>query len=350
MESSPAANGRARRPTMRDVAARVGVSQALVSLVFRSAPGASEETRERVFRAAAELGYRPDASAQVLRSARSRRLGVLFSMQQPYEVDLVEAIYPAAQRNGYGVALGALVAGRDERTAVEELLSSRTEAIILIAPTGNRKELTELARQLPIVEIGRRLRGGAEGIDHRAVDSVRSADDRGAQMAVDHLVALGHRDIVHIDGGSQPGAADRRRGYRAAMRRHGLADHIRVLPGDYTEESGADAARALLDEERLPTGVFAANDRCAHGLLYTLVRAGVAVPRQVSIVGYDDSRIARLSYIDLTSVRQDAAEMADLAVAAAVERLDQGRTTPKDLVIQPTLVVRGSSGPREPTS
>src|SRR5438132_6415131 len=95
-----APTARARRPTMRDVAARVGVSQALVSLVFRNAPGASAETRERVFRAAAELGYRPDSAARLLRRTRSRHIGVLFSMQQPYDVDLVDARYPAAERVG----------------------------------------------------------------------------------------------------------------------------------------------------------------------------------------------------------------------------------------------------------
>ena len=335
-------SGRVRRPTMRDVATHVGVSQTLVSLVFRNAPGPSKETREKVIRAAAELGYRPDTAAQVLRSNRSMRVGVLFSMQQPYEVDLVEALYPVAKRHDYAVLLGALVPGRDQRAAVEDLLGSRCEAVIVIGPGRDEHQLIELARQLPVVYIGRRLGGGT-------VDAVRGADSRGAQLAVDHLVGLGHRDIVHVDGGSRAGAADRRRGYRAAMRRHGLAEHIRILAGDLTEESGSSAARTLLGEVGLPTAVFAANDRCAHGLLVTLVRAGVAVPEQVSVVGYDDSRIARLSYLDLTSIRQDVAEMAELAFRIVVERLDAGRTTSQDLVLAPTLVVRGSTtGPGGP--
>lgn len=326
---------------MRDVAAHVGVSQTLVSLVLRDRPGPSARTRERVLAAAAELGYRPDSAARVLRSNRSMRLGVLFAMRQPYDVDLVEALYPAARRHGYALLLGALAPGRDQRAAVEDLLGSRCEAIIRIGPDGDERELAELTRRLPVVDIGRRRRGGA-------VDVVRGADARGAQLAVDHLVELGHRDIAHVGGGAEPGAADRRRGYRSAMRRHGLDQHVRVLAGDYTEEAGAAAARALLAERRLPTAVFAANDRCAHGLLYTLVRAGVAVPEQVSVVGYDDSRIARLSYLDLTSVRQDAAAMAELAVRAVVERLDAGRTAPTDLVLPPTVVVRGSTRPPAP--
>jgi len=326
---------------MRDVAARVGVSQALVSLVFRNARGASSETRERVFRAAAELGYRPDAAAQVLRRSRSRHIGVLFTMRQPFDIDLVEAIYPAADRRGYHVVLGALGPGRDERAAVEELLAYRCEGMILFGPTTQVTDLAD-AVQIPLVAIARRETGDG-------VDVVRIADERGARLAVDHLVSLGHRAIVHVDGGKQPGSAYRSRGYRQAMRRHGLEAEIRILPGDHTEESGARAARQLMAEEWLPSAIFASNDRCAHGVLGTLLRAGVNIPGDVSMVGFDDSGVARLSFIDLTSVRQDVNRMAEYAVEAIIERLDLGRTASRDIVLDPTLVTRGTTGaPRRP--
>ena len=335
---------RSRRPTMRDVAAHIGVSQALVSLVFRHAPGASEETRERVFQAAAELGYRPDTAAQVLRRSRSRHLGVLVELQQPYSVDLAEAIYPAAEHLGYRVVLGAVMAGRDEGQVVEELLGFRSEAIIVIAATSARQQLTPLAQQVPVVDVGRPLRA------EDGVDVVRVSDEQGAQQAVDHLVHLGHHDIVHIEAQpGLPGAAGRRSGYRRAMRRHRLQNHIRILPGDYTEESGAEAARTLL-QNQLPSAIFAANDRCAYGVLGTLSRAGVRIPEDVSVVGYDDSRMARLSFIDLTTVRQDATRLAELAVEAVAERLEDGRTTAKEVVLKPTLVPRGSTGPVRPGS
>ncbi|GAA0565870.1 LacI family transcriptional regulator [Saccharopolyspora erythraea NRRL 2338] len=330
--------GRAKRPTMSDVAARVGVSQALVSLVFRNQPGASAETRERVFQAAEELGYRPDAAAQLLRRTRSRQLGVLFTMRHPHDVDIVEAVYPAARKHGYNVVLSAMVATRGERQAVEELLALRSEAIIIIGTESSAHELAAVAGQTPVVEINPTARAAG-------VDVVRTADGNGVRQAVDHLAELGHRAIAHLDGGVMPGAGERRRGYRAAMRRHGLAEHIQIHSGDYTEESGAQAARELLAHDELPTAVIAGNDRSAHGLLTTLLRAGVRVPEDVSIVGYDDSQLARLSFIDLTSVRQDAAEVAELAVQAAVERLDDGRTADRDIVLNPTLVVRGSTGP-----
>jgi DNA-binding LacI/PurR family transcriptional regulator len=326
---------------MRDVAARVGVSQTLVSLVFRNAPGASAETRERIMRAAAELGYRPDTAAQVLRRTRSRHIGLLFTMRQPFDVDLVEALYPAAERRGYRVVMGPLGMGRSERQAVEELLAYRSEAIIVDGTATKAAELARVADQIPVVDIGRRFTGDG-------VDVVRVADERGGRLAVDHLVSLGHRSIVHIDGGDLPASAERRRGYRQAMRRHGLQQEIRILAGDYTEESGATAARLILDDARPPTAIFAANDRCAHGVLGALSRARVDVPGDISVVGYDDSQLARLSFIDLTTVRQDAAQMAESAVQAIVERLDDGRTDAREIVLEPALVVRGTTGPPRP--
>jgi DNA-binding LacI/PurR family transcriptional regulator len=330
-------SGRAGRPTMRDVAARVGVSQALVSLVFRNAPGASAETRERVFRAAAELGYRPDTAAQVLRRSRSRHIGVLFMMRQPFDVDLVEAIYPAAERHGYHVVLGALGPSRDERRAVEELLAYRCEAMILLGPTSKATQLAAVAEQMPVVDISRHSTGDG-------VDVVRVADERGAALAVDHLAALGHRDIVHVDGGKLPGSVHRSRGYRQAMRRHKLGEAIRILPGDHTEESGASAARQLMKERRLPTAIFASNDRCAHGILGTLARARVEVPADVSVVGFDDLALARAAAPALTTLRQDRTGLG-AAAARTLTRLIRGEPGARRVSVPLELVVRASTAP-----
>jgi DNA-binding LacI/PurR family transcriptional regulator len=331
---------RGRRPTMRDVAARVGVSQQLVSLVFRDAPGASEQTRQRVFAAAAELGYSPDAAAQTLRRSRSGHLGVLFTMAHPFDLDLVENIYPAAERAGYDVVLGAMTAQRDERKAIEQLMGYRTEALILIGPELRAAQLSDLATRTPVVEVGRRM-------SVPGVDCVRTDDYRGVRRIVDYLVSAGHRSIVHVDGGRLPGAQERRRGYKTGMRAHRLDANITVIAGDYTEESGARAARLLLDEERLPTAVVAGNDQCAAGLLGVFGRAGVKVPEDISIVGYDDSHTARLSYVGLTTIRQDPVEMATQVIHAVTERLDRGRREDREIVVDPSLVVRDStSAPR----
>lgn len=171
---------------------------------------------------------------------------------------------------------------------------------------------------------------------------VRNDDALGTRQAVEHLVGLGHRRITHIDGGPNPGAADRRAGYERAMADHGLAGEIRVVPAGYTDEDGATAGRRILDGP-LPTAVIAANDQAAIGLLDVMIRAGVRVPQDLSVIGYDDSRFAKLPGIDLTSVRQDIPGMADFAIKAVVERLDLPERAPKRIALPPQLVVRGTT-------
>jgi DNA-binding LacI/PurR family transcriptional regulator len=239
------------------------------------------------------------------------------------------------------VALSAITPVADEARVAETLLDMRCEAILLLAPELPPQALVALGARAPVVVVSRHV--APDGFD-----VVRVADEAGVAEAVDHLVGLGHRRIVHVDGGAAAMATDRREGFLTALRRH-CADG-RVLPGGYVEAAGAAAARALLAEPELPTAVIAANDRCAIGLLDVFVRAGVRVPQDVSVVGYDDGELARLAHVDLTTVSQEAAEQARRAVAAALERLDGDRTTPVEVVLTPRLVVRGTTAPpREST-
>jgi DNA-binding LacI/PurR family transcriptional regulator len=327
-----------KRATAADVAHRAGVSRQLVSLVIRDQPGPSAATRERVLQAAAELGYQRDTRAAVLRSTRSYLLGVMFGVQNTFHADLVEGIYAAAEAAGYDVLLSALTPSRDEPRALETLLADRCEALILLGPEAPVARLTDLSRRLPVVVLARKVRDAP-------VDVVRTADERGIRQAIDHLVEHGHRDIAHVDGGHAPSATERRRGYRAAMRRHGFAERVRILPGGLTEETGDAAARTLLADDALPTAVIAFNDRCAVGLLDTLIRAGVDVPGDVSVVGYDDDHLSRLAHVNLTTVGQDAHRMAALAVERAISRVEnpeQDRAD-REIVLAPNLIVRGST-------
>jgi DNA-binding LacI/PurR family transcriptional regulator len=328
----------ASRPRLEDVAVRVGLSPATVSLVLSNAPGPSARTRRRVLAAAGELGYRPDRTASLLARRRSHLLGVLLEVRNSFHAELVEELQAAAEHAGYELVLSTVTRTRDERRAVETLLDFRCEAVILLGPDAPPARLAALGRQLPVIAVGRRV--AADG-----VDVVRTADDQGVAQAVGYLAGLGHRSITYVDGGRGVIAGDRRRGYRTAMRGHGLAGHIRIIPGDHTEESGLRAAAALLRQPRLPTAVLAFNDRCAVGLLDALNRAGVDVPGSVSIVGYDDSPLARLAHVQLTTVSQDTQQQAERAVAAAIERLDDGRSVAREVVLPPRLVVRHTAGP-----
>ncbi|MGH3370251.1 MAG: LacI family DNA-binding transcriptional regulator [Nocardioidaceae bacterium] len=322
-----------RQATMEDVAARAGVSRALVSIVYRNAPGASEATRARVLQAAAELNYRPDHRARLLGRQRTKLLGVTFGVQHAFHGDLLEALYAAAEPAGYDIALSAVAPSRDESRAVQSLLDYRCETLILLGPGLKPAALAELATGRPVVVVARKVR--AQG-----VDVVRTDDADGLRQAVEHLVGLGHRDIVHVDGGTAPGAAERRTGYRAAMRRAGLEPHI--IRGGLTEEYGAAAAGQLPSSA---TAVTVFNDRAAVGLLDGVRRAGIRVPEDLSVLGYDDSTVARLSHIALTTVAQDAQQLAKLAVDRAVARLDGEKLTADEQVVAPTLVSRSTSGP-----
>lgn len=335
---APGAGTAGPRPRLEDVAAHVGVSSATVSLVLSNAPGPSAETRRRVLQAAGELGYRPNRTASLLARRRSHLLGVLLEVRNSFHAELVEDLQAASEHLGYELVLSTVTRTRDEQRAVETLLDFRCEALILLGPDAPPARLAALGRQLPVIAVGRRVAAAD-------VDVVRTADDQGVGQAVGYLAGLGHRAIAYLDGGKGVIPGDRRRGYRTAMRQHGLGDRIDIIPGDHTEESGLRAATTLLGRPELPTAVVAFNDRCAVGLLDALNRAGVDVPGSISIVGYDDSPLARLAHINLTTVSQNTQQQAEHAVAAAVERLDQGRSVPREVVLTPQLVVRRTAGP-----
>jgi DNA-binding LacI/PurR family transcriptional regulator len=326
-----------RPPTLEDVAAGAGVSRALVSIVMRGVPGASDSTRERVRAVAEQLGYRPDGRARLLAGRRTRLLGVTLALNNPFHADVAEGIYAAAEPLGYEVVLSAVADARTPARAIDTLLSYRCEAAILVGALVPRKSLGALAGQLPVVVVG-------QPAPHPAVDAVRSHDERGIRFAVDHLVELGHRRIVHVEGGRAPAAALRRNGYRRAMKAHGLSGEARLVAAGEREEDGAEAARRLL-EEGMPDAVITYNDRSAVGLLDVFARAGVAVPRDVSVVGYDDSQVARLPYLRLTTVSQDTGRLAELAVRRAVARLEDEVVAEREVILEPHLVVRGTTGP-----
>jgi DNA-binding LacI/PurR family transcriptional regulator len=301
---------------------------------MRDVPGASQVTRERVRAVADELGYRPDSRARLLAGRSTRLLGVTLALHDPFHADVTDGIYRAAERLGYQVVLSAVTPVRTQRSAIETLLSYRCEALLLLGTSLRRVALTGLGERQPIVIIG-------QPSPTPGVDVVRAADAAGIGLAVEHLAGLGHRRIVHVDGARAPGAAPRRKGYSAAMRRIGLADFAQVIPGGESEEHGAAAARELA--QRLPDAVITYNDRCAVGLLDVFARSGVDVPGDVSVVGYDDLQIARLPYLRLTTVSQDTGKLAELAVQRAVDRLSGAEVTDHEIVLAPHLVVRGTT-------
>jgi DNA-binding LacI/PurR family transcriptional regulator len=328
------------RPTLEDVAARAGVSRALVSLVLRGSTRVSAESRRKVNAAAAALGYRPNAMARNLASRRTRTVGLLLNdLHNPWFAEVSEGVQRVAGENGYRVLIGS-GNGRlkGEEDALESFLELRADGIVLAGPRLRAGAVATATEEVPIVAVGRSMRT-------RRVDTVVNDDRLGAMLVVRHLVELGHRAIAHIDGGGGAGARSRRRGYEEAMHELGLADEIRVFHGDFTDVAGVQAAHRLLQSGDVPTAVFAANDLAAAGVLDRLEDEGLRIPEDVSLVGYDNTFLAALHHMSLTTVDQPREEMGRLAMAALLERLEGGRTRPVRHVVAPSLVVRRTSGP-----
>lgn len=326
-------SGLKKRATLADVAAQAGVSRALVSIVIRDVPGASAATRERVLRVADDLGYRPDARARLLARSQSKLLGVVFGLSGTFHFGLLDGLYAAAEKRGYELILSALTQGRDEDKAVESLQDFRFDALIMLGPAT---EKPTWAGKVPLVVMGWH-------VDHPAVDVVRTSDEDGTAMAIDHLVELGHRRITHVDGGEGLVAQARRDGYVAAMRTHGLDQHICILPGGLTQMEGYDAAQALLKSAELPTAVVTFNDEIAVSILQVFSHAGIEVPADVSVIGWDDSPVSRLPHLQLTTIRQDARAMADAAIARAIARVEDQHIAEREIVLEPQLMLRSTT-------
>jgi DNA-binding LacI/PurR family transcriptional regulator len=326
--------------TILDVADHAGVSKSLVSLVMRGSPQVSDEKRRAVLRAADMLGYRPNAVARSLVRKRSSLIGVILSdLHNPFFAEVVDGIEEEALAADYHALFSTGGRRADgESVAIEKLLQLRTDGLILASIVLPAREILAAAATAPVVLVARPSRW-------REVDSVTNDDRAGAKLAVEHLVALGHRSIAHIDGGRGAGAASRRTGYVEAMRGHGLGDACLVAAGNYTEEGGALGVGCLLGEHQVPTAIFVANDLAAVGALQALADHGLRVPEDVSLVGYDNTALAGLGHINLTTVDQPRRHMGATAVRLLLERLDEGRTRARHLVVAPSLVVRGTTAP-----
>jgi DNA-binding LacI/PurR family transcriptional regulator len=324
---------------MEDVAREAGVSRALVSLVMRGRSNVSDERRRRVQEAAARLGYRPNAMARSLASQRTRTVGVILDdLANPFFAEIAGGIEQLASELGYQLLLGS--GGRQarrERAALATLLEYRVDGIILVSPRMPTPEIAAAAFEAPLVIVGRRIRSVA-------ADCVLINEAHGTELVLSHLAGLGHTEIVHVDGGSGAGGPQRRAAYLRGMRARRLGSRARVISGDFTEEAGVSAAQLLLAEDELPTAVFAANDMVAAGLLSGFDRAGVDVPGEISIVGYDNIAIAHLAHVSLTTVDQPRVEMGALALELLLDRIDNHRANVSRL-IEPTIVVRSTSGP-----
>jgi DNA-binding LacI/PurR family transcriptional regulator len=255
-------------------------------------------------------------------------------LHNPFWAEVVDGLDGFARAAGFELVFNT--GGRRpsrERQALTGLLSFRPAGIVLLGPVVPAGSITAAAAHTPVVLVSRSSR-------QSTVDTVNDDGQAGSGMAVDHLVSLGHREIVHVDGGGGSQAAPRRTGYLNAMRRHDLTP--RVVRGEYTEAAGARAIRDLLGATP-PTAVMAANDLNAVGAISALEAAGLSVPADVSVIGYDNTWLAALRHVALTTIDQPRGEMGRLAAQALIQRVRGERTSPARHLLRPRLVVRATT-------
>ncbi|MGO1591292.1 LacI family DNA-binding transcriptional regulator [Ancrocorticia sp.] len=328
------------RPTMRDVAREAGVSQSLVSIIFRDAAGASDATREKVLEAANRLGYVRNESARALRVSSPNTIGVTFNTRQPFHHELLDGLYAATANTRYQLVLSAVSEHRSESEAVETLLSYRSGALILLGCLLEEERLGRLSRRMPVITVAQR--SVAPGVDWVV------SDDDGMNLATSHLMELGHTKIRYLSCSEAAGGQDRLAAFERAIDVNGLQETAYSTPdGGKDEASGASVAEAIVRSGDLPTAIIAFNDRCALGLIDVLIRCGVSVPADVSVIGFDDSEIASRPGINMTSVHQSPRDLARFAAERAIHRLDSAAisTQARGTILPTSLTVRGSTGP-----
>ena len=331
---------RSRPPTIKDVAERAGVSKSLVSRVVRGGDAVSPARRAAVLAAAEELGYRPNVVARSLVQRRTYHVGVIVSdLHNLFFAEVIDGVDEVASEHGYRTMLvTGHRAGEVEARALDTLLELRVDGVILLAPRLPAAAIARAGRSTPIAIVAAPLRVPG-------VDVVVNDDARGAEVAVEHLAGLGHRRIGLVDGGQGAGAVERRAGYESAVRRLGLDGEASAAPGDFTEEGGYRGARRLLERDPPPTAIFASNDLAAVGALNAIEEAGYAVPRDVSLVGYDNTALASLRHVSLTTIHQPRRQMGQMAMRALLRRIDRPEARARRVVLEPRLVARETTGP-----
>ncbi|MFJ5956142.1 LacI family DNA-binding transcriptional regulator [Paenarthrobacter sp. NPDC092416] len=325
------------KPTIRDVASAAGVSKSLVSLVLQGSANVSESRRRAVLEAMDNLGYRPNRLAQRLSGTRSGTIGVMLNdIRNPWFVELLEGLTASLHAAGVAPVLAdSYTDQRVGRSSVETLLEQRIDGLVVVGTTNESAAIEKAARIIPVV-----LAGTREPV-LPGVDIVVNDDDAGAQQATEHLLHLGHQRIAHLQGPGEVGKL-RRLSFERTMRAAGL--NPTVVAGGVSEESAYSAASRLLAGPDRPTAIFAYNDIACIGALSAADDLGLSVPEDLSLVGYDNTYLAKIRHLSLTSV-----DNGNLAVGVEAGKFILERLTTPDLPgrlhqVPSQLQVRGSTG------
>lgn len=328
---------------MHDVAERARVSVTTVSHVINETRPVSDELRGRVLAAIDELGYQPNVLARSLRRGKTHTIGMVVpDSANPFFAEVARGVEDASFEDSYSVILcnsdGDL---NKELLYINVLVEKQVDGIIFVAAGVSTEHIRDLqAQRMPLVVIDR-------DIPDVAVDSVLTDNARGGELATRHLLELGHRRIGCITGPSDvTPSAERIIGYLQALHSAGvLVDEELVVKGDFQYESGYFATRQLLAMDDPPTAIFACNDLMAIGAISAALEVERHVPADVSVVGFDDVRLASFANPPLTTVAQPKYEMGVMAMKMLLERMRDLDMPPRQRLLDTHLLVRRSTAP-----
>lgn len=330
------------RSSIKDVAREAGVAVSTASRAFNGSGPVSEETKERVMAAARRLRYVPNDAARSLITRRTRTLGVLLpDLYGEFYSEVIRGIDGAAHESGYHFLVSGSHEDQDEIEGALLAMQGRVDGLVIMSPDLGAEVLSSnLPRRLPVALINSRLGGG----DYDVVDV---ANYEGVCEAVEHLLALGHRRVGLVGG--IPGnhdADERQRAFRDVLCQAGCWRRALEVYGGFTDETGYEAATDILARRPRPTALFVANDAMAVGVLHAALEAGLRVPDDISIIGFDDIPIVRYLNPPLTTVHVPISELGRRAVQLLLRALDDGDDRGRRHDTLPTrLVVRASTGP-----
>jgi len=329
--------------TIRDVAREARVSVATVSRVFNGGGPVAEETRLRIRDVAKTLRYVPHGGARSLITSKTTAIGVLLpDLYGEFFSEVIRGIDIAARRSGYHLIVSSSHNDKAEIEAAMRAMRGRVDGVIIMSPDIDAQALmANLPASHPVVLLNCAIRGAT-------FDSVNIDNSRGARAIVRHLISHGHTRIAIIAGANRNvDGHERQLGYRAALRDASLDRNVQwETPGNFTEDSGFEAAKSLLKLRSRPTAIFAANDSMAIGALSALRESGVSVPEEIAVAGFDDIPIARHVNPPLTSVHVPIAELGERATEKLIDALTHGdRHVSRQDVLGTTLVIRSSCGP-----
>jgi DNA-binding LacI/PurR family transcriptional regulator len=328
--------------TLEDVAREAGMSRAQVSRALRGDPGVRAQTRERIDEIAARLDYRPNLAARSLVSSRSSIVGlVIGDPNNPFHIQLAQAVDRELAASGFD-PVTSLRAVENASAVLESdrLLKLRAAGVILIGTPHSTSSVSEIAAKIPCVYIG------SKRFNHPQVTAIAVDDDAGVRLAINHLLSLGHRRIAHLGGGDEVSARQRTKTYCAVMQEAGLQPVF--LRGSHDAASGRRGVDALFAAEVTPTAIFASNDFLALGVLDRLKGRGLAVPEDVSVIGFDDIPSAANEVFSLSTIRQDTDVQARAAVQSLQALIDgKGVVRRRSMAVE--LILRKSCAPPKMT-